>query len=225
MKVIAEVRNASYDNLSHFDAIFVPNNDYLKNFDSTVMDVSAGMYNEDGFCIWNNQLMLPIYDVHDDVRGFAAFDPFVYADVHSNAGGGNYYTYSSSSVMSKKRFMLGTKGIFKKAYEDGYLCITDGVFDTISLDSIGVNSAALMGSSLTPEILFQLRFIKNVILVQDNDDAGLQLANKLLKVHHGATVFKQRYSKDFDGALNSDNRDEVISELKTFLLKKQIIRS
>lgn len=225
LQVISEVRGAQYKNLENFQAMFVPNDEYLKLYDKTVGEFSAGLYSEEGYCLWTNQLLFPITDIVGDIRGFAAFDPFVYADVHSGEGTGNYYTYSSGSLLNKKLFMLGANGVFKKAYDDGYLCITDGVFDTVALNSLGVNAMALMGSNLSPEILFQLRFIKRVILVQDNDNAGLQLGNKLLKMHRGAEIFKQKYSKDFDGALRSEYHDEVVSELMTFLSKGHLIKS
>ncbi len=217
LQTISEARGTDYGDLSRFKALFVPNDDYLRGFDKTAVDITAGMYSEEGYCLWTGRLLFPVMDLLGDVRGFAAFDPFVYADVHSGSGTGNYYTYSSSALMSKKRFMLCAEGVFKRAYDDGYLCITDGVFDAVSLDNAGINAAALMGSSLSPEILFQLRFIKHVILVQDNDEAGIMLGEKLLRMHRGARVFKQKYNKDFDGAIRSGYGENVIAELRTFL--------
>lgn len=218
LKTIAEERGVEYGNLSPFKALFVPNDDFLKGYDPTVVEQNAGMYTEEGYCLWTGRLLFPIMDVVDDVKGFASFDPFVYADVH-NGESGNYYAYSSSALMNKKQFMLGASGVYKKAYEEGYLCITDGVFDTVSLTNAGFNAMALMGSSLTPEILFQLRFIKHVILVQDNDNAGVLLGTKLLRVHKGGKIFKQKYAKDFDGAIKAGFAKEVIFELQTFLQK------
>ena len=220
---IFELRGVEYPNLERFKAMFVPNNEFLKSYDPTVAEVSAGMYGEGGGSIWTGQLLFPVMDLLGDVRGFAAFDPFVYADVHGG-GSGNYYAYSSGDLMSKKRFMLGAEGVYKRAWEQGYLCITDGIFDTVSLDARGVNAMALMGSSLTPEILFQLRFIKNVILVQDNDDAGLMLGDKLKRMHRGGKVFRQKYDKDFDGAVRGGYGDRVVDELRTFLAQSCNIR-
>lgn len=219
INTISEERGVEYGDLSPFIPLFVPNDEYLRSYDPTIIEPDAGLYSEEGHCLWTGCLLFPILDLVGDVRGFAAFDPFVYADVH-NGGGGNYYIYSSGSIMSKKCYMLGAVGVYKKAYEDDYLCITDGIFDTVSLTNAGFNAMALMGSSLTPEILFQLRFIKNVILVQDNDDAGLLLGQKLQKLHKGGQIFKQRYAKDYDGAIKGGHGEDVKSELKTFLQRR-----
>lgn len=212
--VIAEVRSIPVSVLKSIECFFVPNEEYLVwACGEDILDAKYGVYLDDN-CLWSNCLLLPILNLNDQVMGLAGFNPFVYMDVHENLSSENYYQYSMSSVFAKGRYMFGPAGVYKKSMRDGYLCITDGVFDTVSLNAAGFNAMALMGSTLTQEILMQLRFIKKIILVADNDDAGYKLWDNLRKSIPGAVLFKQGYTKDADEALKSEHREDFIRKLR-----------
>lgn len=94
----------------------------------------------------------------------------------------NYYRYSSKNIMQKGKYLYMLPGTFEKAYNDGYLCVTDGLFDTLHLEHFGYNAGALSGSSLTIEMLAQMRVIKKVIIMSDNDSAGLKLEERMKNI-------------------------------------------
>lgn len=213
IQTIAEARGMPVEWLDDTNCIFIPNNDFMKEFfDSRIMDYDCY---RNGVCIWNNALIFPVRDVVDSVVGFAGFFPFDYLDPEVN----NYYAYSSQSVFHKGNYLFFPKGNLKNALLDEYLFVTDGLFDSIALCAEGFNAAALMGSNVTPVILMQLRLVKKVIVVADNDSAGYKLFDNLHRVLTNVTLFKQGYTKDIDAALKSEHKEEVI-----VMLKEEIVR-
>lgn len=215
VKIISDVRKMKCIDFKKINAFFVPNDDYVATyFPDEIRQPEYGFYNSDGLCFWNNCLLIPIFDVADNVRSVVGFNPFRYTEAKEKQDWSlNYYIYSPNSVFKKGSFLFYLEGVYKKALQDGYLFLTDGVFDAISLASEGFNAAAMMGSSLTPEIVMLLRFIKHVLLVIDNDDAGIKLANSLQRMHSGVTVVTQKHTKDVDDLLKGPFHDEAVREL------------
>ena len=207
-QIIAEARCMPVEWLDDTNCMFIPNNDFMQEFfDSRISDYDCY---RNGICIWNNALIFPIRDVVDSIVGFAGFFPFDYLDPEVN----NYYAYSSQSVFKKGNYLFFPRNNLKKALQDGYLFVTDGMFDAISLCAHGFNAAAMMGSTVTPVILMQLRLVKRVIVVADNDSAGYKLYDSLRRVLNNVTLFKQGFNKDIDGALKSEHRDEILKMLR-----------
>lgn len=215
LDIIAAARHTTPDLLRRVDAFFVPNDEYLKYyFSSDISDPSYDCYFDSGLCKWSNCLVIPIYNIANEVVAFGGFNPLLYAKSHEENGEHyNYYLYSDKTLFKKGDYIYCPKGIQEKALLDGYIFVTDGIFDTISLVGAGFNAASLMSSSLTSEIVVQLRMYDRVILVCDNDEAGLKLRTKALRMLPKATVFSQGRTKDIDELLNSEYRDDVIKSL------------
>lgn len=215
LDAIASARNMKSIDFKAINAFFVPNDAYiLKYFDDTITFSEYGFYEGD-YCFWNNCLLMPIYDVADKVVSVAGFNPFRYLESKEKDDRSiNYYIYAPSQVFKKGSFMFYLEGCYKRALDDQYIIITDGVFDTIALQLAGFNAGALMSSSVTQEIATLLRFIKHVLIASDNDEAGLKLVEKIRAVHPFVTVIRQKRTKDIDDLLKSEYRDKAISELK-----------
>lgn len=208
-EAIANLRGMPLQWLLDAHGIFIPNNEFmLQQFGNGILEYDCY---RNGQCIWWNALIFPVRGVNGLVAGIAGFFPFIYADTDESKE--NYYAYSSKEVFQKGRYLFFPKGDLFKAIEDKYLLIVDGLFDAISLCGNGYNAAALMGSNLTQEILMQLRFVENVIIVSDNDSAGYALFDKAKKHLHNAILLKHGKTKDADDALKSDYSEQFKAEL------------
>lgn len=105
-----------------------------------------------------------------------------------------------------------------KAIEDEYLIVVDGLFDAISLSYFGYNVASFMGSTVTPERIMQLRFIKNVLVASDNDKAGMTLYGDLKKVLNNVEFLPHAKTKDIDELLKSSGAEEFRRDLNQRLI-------
>ena len=152
--------------------------------------------------------------ITDEVVGMIGFDPFKYLEAHEKKDWSiTYYSYSLSKIFDKSHYFYSAPGIFEKAIDDGYIVITDGIFDCLSLTALGYNVAALLGSLVSDAIAAQLRFVKKVIVAMDNDEAGLKLYRSLIKVHPGTCWIKQGQVKDADDILKTDLRERYLKVL------------
>lgn len=214
LTIIAQARGMPVEWLDGVGAIFIPNNEFMLSvFGKEVLDYDCYV---NGKCVWNNAMIFPIRDVNDSIVGFGGFFPFEYVDEESNS---NYYLYSSQKAMRKGNYLYFPQKNLMDAVKDGYLIVVDGVFDAISLTAAGYNAASLMGSSPTQQIMMQLRFIKTVILVADNDDAGYGLYDKLHKHLKNVVLFKQGKTKDVDDLLKSEYAGWFKRRMDTLILE------
>lgn len=220
------VRNMDSGILYKAKAIFIPNNEYLVEMGGVhVLDESNGLY-EHGECIWISNIVFPFFDLNGDIVGFGGFNPEIYLRVHeTNDWTSNYYRYSSKNIMQKGKYLYMLPGTFEKAYNDGYLCVTDGLFDTLHLEHFGYNSCALSGSSLTIEMLAQLRVIKKIVIMSDNDSAGLKLEERMKKYLHNCVYFHQGVTKDVDAILKTEHKDKFLQALDDCIKSKFLIDS
>lgn len=213
--ICKDVRNIKSDVVKRANAFYVPNDDYMAfMFGPMIKGFDFDCYNSDGTCKWLNYLLFPITDLSGAVVGFAGFNPHRYLlSKEENDKSLNYYGYSSKHVFQKGNYLFGIEGCYKKALQDGYLIITDGLFDSISLESYGYNSMALLGSFVSDQVLAQLVFIKKVIIAHDNDEAGIKLAEYLKSKLNNVFCIKQKYTKDVDELLKTSYRDNYLAML------------
>lgn len=215
ISIIAEqTRKVNPEVLLNAEGIFIPNNDYmLVNFGMLLMNKDFDCYSQYENCYWNNNVIFPIRDILDRVVGLVGYNPFNKMESQANKDINiNAYRTSSSSIFDKTKHLFGVKGVLRKAIEDGYIVLTDGVFDTLALNNAGINSAALLGSSLTEEHIAYLRMIDTVYLAVDNDQAGLRLSKTLKRKHHNFNAIRFNKYKDIDDVLKSENRDKFLKK-------------
>lgn len=217
INAVLTARNMKCMELNKLHAFFIPNDHYVERFfGSEILNPMYGFYDKIGTCCyWNNCLVFPIYNVADKIVSVVGFNPFRYVEAKEKKDWSlNYYIYADSQHFKKGAHLFYLEGAYSRALDEGYLFLTDGIFDTISLQTVNFISAALMGSSVTSEIAALLRFIKRLIVVIDNDEAGQKLANDLMRVHPQVTIVKQKLTKDIDDLLKGDRRDRAITELE-----------
>ncbi|GAA0101639.1 hypothetical protein UT300012_23540 [Paraclostridium bifermentans] len=222
-KIAREVRHMKDPGIL-FEAkgFFVPNNDYMVYFfGEEILDPSYDCYNFDGNCSWYGYLVFPMYDIVGRIIGFNGFNPR--AKLLSLAGEGDqFYRHSGSVLLDKTSNMFGMKGVQQKAIEDGYLIITDGLFDTLSLANESLNAESLLGSNLSKNHLAFLAFVDRIYLAMDGDSAGLKLARALLRGHKGVSIMKWNKYKDIDGVLKSQHRLQFLDAFELHRKKPYI---
>lgn len=214
-----DVRDMNPSAVFNAKGFFVPNNEYLINFfGSEIASDEYDFYDYSGTCLWDGKLILPVFNLVNEVVGCTAFDPFRYLQAHEEQDWSlNYYSYSTKKVFTKGSYLYCLPDTYVKALREGYLIITDGVFDTLSVSQYGFLAAAMLGSVVTEEIAAQLRFIKLIIVAMDNDDAGLQLVNRLKKLHDNVVFLKQGITKDADDILKSEHRERYLASIRNLI--------
>lgn len=214
-EICNSVRNIEPDVIFKAKGFFIPNEEYLKVFfEPEIMSNEYDFYNVYGECQWVGRLALPVTNVVGKICGLAAFDAFRYLEAHENNDWTmNYYYYTSKRIFDKGSYLYGLPGVYKEALKQGYLILTDGVFDTISFAKEGYLAMAALGSTVTDSMAAQLRFIKKVIVVADNDDAGMLFYEKLRKVLDNVVLFVQNVAKDADDVIKSENKKEYLKEI------------
>ena len=210
-----EFRHCDVEILLDACGIFVPNNEYMK----THFGVECGLwdYTEKGTCIWSNAVIFPIRNITDEIVGINGYFPL--NKLHKEAGETNYlydikYRISDKAVMNSSCYFFGVKGMQRKVLEDGYVILTDGTFDTLSLARAGLNSLALLGSSLSKQQIAFLSMLDRVYLAVDNDKAGVRLLRALRYRIRNARGIRFNKYKDVDDVLKSDNRNQFLEQVR-----------
>ena len=217
IEVICEkVRHMNTKVIYDFDGFFVPNDDYMKHFfGPLILERSLDCYNEFGQCFWLGYLVFPIYNQINEVVGLVGFNPVNKARaIEENDWSLQYYRHSGKSLFDKGKHIFMRKGTFEKALEDGYIVLSDGVFDTVSLTEAGINSGALLGSYISEELIAMLTFVDRVYLAVDNDEAGEKLLNQLKKRLPQAMAIRQGKFKDADDVLQSKYSEKYLLKIK-----------
>lgn len=197
------------------EGFFVPNNEYMLHyFGNECKDPMLDIYDYRGVCVWDNNIVFPIRNVGNRVVGLLGYNPFRKLEKSEGLTTRNHYTYSSKSVFSRGKHLYMLPGVYEKAVADGYLVLTDGGFDMMSFAAHGINSASALGSDLTPETIFMLRFVKSIYLAEDNDSAGRRLYNQLKNTHPNVNYIRQAMFKDADDMIKSGLGEDYLNKVR-----------
>ena len=222
--ICKDVRGMDSEIVHRANAFYVPNDDYMiVMFGEILKNSQYDCYLLDGTCRWLNNLVFPITDLAGNVVGLAGYNPHNYLQAKETGDKSlNYYGYSNKDLFIKGNYLYCLDGVYKKALAQGYLIITDGLFDCLSLSSYGYLAAALLGSNVNEQVLAQLTFIDRIILAHDNDEAGLRLARFLTKKLNNVVCVKQKYTKDVDDLLKTSYKDNYLTMLDNIIQKKEL---
>jgi DNA primase len=130
---------------------------------------SGGIY--DAF---RNRLMFPVIDVRGSVIGFSG---------RILDDGEPKYLNSPDTLVFDKRRHLFAMNLAKRS-KSGYIILTEGNIDVVSLHQAGFDSAvASLGTSLTPEQARLIsRYSQEVVIAYDNDEAGRKAAQRAIEI-------------------------------------------
>ena len=151
--------------------------------------------------VYEGRLVYPVMDIRGDVMGFCGwskFDKTKYLD-------SNTYGYKA-----KQTTMYGMEELpnYYKSKEPIY--VVEGIVCCLYLRSIGKQSLALLGSSMSKYVIQMLRrFGKRLIIIPDNDAfgrplenitelAGEHLVEQAKRVLPDALIVQSKVAKDID---------------------------
>lgn len=215
---IAEVaREMEPDILFDFDAFFVPNNEYMSvMFSPLIRGFKYDCYTSEGACLWIGHLVFPIYDVLNEPVGFVGFSPINKLKSKEDAEfkGIRVYRDSNKSVFEKSRYLFALKGVYERALEEGYIILTDGVFDTISLTQNNLVAGAFLGSYVSDELIAFLKFVPRVYISRDNDETGVKLSMNLRRKLPQLREIRQNAFKDMDELLKSKHKEDFLKKFE-----------
>ena len=201
-------RKCSAEMLIRYKAFFIPNNNFLFSLmGSTIFAPQYGLYKNDK-CIFDQRLVIPIYGFDGRVHGFVGYDNGEELTTEEEKQKHIYYLYQSKSNFNKDRYMLITPEEYVDALEKQYICLTDGVFDKFTVNSLGYPAASLLSSRLTKDHIKYLGYIKNWIVLADNDDAGDMLEDYAKYKHNRTVRLKFSGHKDIDEFVNSSEKNK-----------------
>lgn len=167
----------------------------------------AGLVSEKGGRIYDrfrNRLMFPIIDVRGNIIGFGGR---VMDDSTPK------YLNSPETVIFNKRKNLFALNLARKS-KMGYLILVEGYMDAIALHQYGFDCAvASLGTSLTEEHATLIsRYVEQVVLIYDGDEAGQRATKRAIPILERAgirvKVLQMKDAKDPDEFLKKFGADK-----------------
>ena len=121
-----------------------------------------------------NRAMFPIMDVRGKVIGFGGRV--------MGEGEPKYLNSKETIVFDKSRILYGLN--FARTTKEQYLLLCEGYMDVIALHQAGfTNAVASLGTAFTSQHAMLLkRYVKEVILVYDSDEAGTKAALRAIPI-------------------------------------------
>ena len=178
-------RQISTDMVRAFGLGFAPDNFYAltdamhdKGYqDFELIDAGLANANRSGkgvHDVFRNRLMFPVIDVRGNVIGFSGR---ILGD-----GEPKYLNTRETPVFNKSRNLFALN--LAKKSKNGYILLTEGNIDVVSLHQAGIDSAvASLGTSLTPEQARLIsRYTGEVIIAYDNDAAGKKASQRAIGI-------------------------------------------
>lgn len=188
--------------------------------------------------VFAGRLIYPVFDVRGDVMGFCGWDKF--PDQYTP----KYLDSRNHGYMAKKTTLYGMEELPVYYTNNKPVYVTEGIVCCLYLRSIGLQSLALLGSSITPYVVQILkRFGERLVVIPDNDAfgkgvedmpeslAGEHLVSVAKRKLPKAIVLQSKVAKDIDDSRRINNhmfedclKKELISVVKCRYLNFQCIR-
>lgn len=142
--------------------------------------LAAGLVRRDGHDYFGHRLVVPIRDERGQTLAFTGRTVLA-EEVRK------YVNSPESAAYVKGRVLFGLELARQEIEARGHAVLMEGQFDVIVAHQFGVgNAVASSGTALTAEQLQLLRrFTDEVILVFDNDRAGVSAAEKAIELAQG----------------------------------------
>lgn len=215
LSMVETQRHISVDYLIERGCMFIPNNDYITHYlGNDAYQWGLEFYRDDR-CLWTLFVLIPVTDLSGEVVGLVGWDAQnKYKEISEGAQGLQMYSGSSKNVYAKEKFFLSDVALLKKRFPSRTIFITDGAFDSISLNYHGIPALALLGSTFSTENLYFLRWYRNVFVCADNDPAGSKLYRKLKSSLPNVHRVWQGQTKDIEELLRRDDADTIVQQFQ-----------
>lgn len=201
LQFVADNRQIPIDYLLKRKAVFVPNDNYLHYYGGDeILNPNYDLY-FDRSCKWTHFLLIPIQDLSKNIVGVVGWDINHKARAEDGEKGLEMYRTSSKIVMNKIHHFLTDVDVIESTFNKGVLFVVDGVFDAVSLNSIGIPAIALLGSNTSTTLYYFLRWYSYIYVIPDNDSAGSNLLKRLKQAVPNVHGVFQSKTKDIDELL------------------------
>lgn len=188
-----------------------------------------GIISKKGNIILNERYIIPVYDISGNLSSLIGY----YPDVRK-------YITLPTPYFSKECMFFN----FKQAYElswrnyNGYVILVEGIFDCLSLRSIGLPCIATMGASVSAIKCELLKLFKKVLAIPDDDETGRAALNRyskkgwkvpynttFLKFYGGTCSFDGNllHCKDMDNFVSWYEAEDVREILLSYYSSKEDI--
>jgi len=140
----------------------------------------------------------------------------VLAQIHMRQTGEKKPAYYAPSDERKDSLVFVPDNSWGMVTASDTIYIVDGVWDSITINYLGLPAMALLGSRISEDVKKILSLYKQIILVQDNDQAGVSLFIELSKLFKNVWRVKIPVSiaKDIDEFHNKTSDNEARNLLK-----------
>jgi DNA primase len=143
-----------------------------------LIEAGLAVTRDNGGCYdkFRNRLMFPIYDVTDRVIGFGGRT--------LGAEDAKYMNSPATVLFEKSNSLYGLNRARHEIVSSGTAVVVEGYTDVIMAHQFGCNNViATLGTSFTDgHAMILRRYAKRIVLVFDNDIAGVEAANRALEV-------------------------------------------
>lgn len=131
-----------------------------------------GMYSKSGQLLLNGRYIIPVTSVNGDLVSLIGY----FADEKR-------YITLSTPFFSKATMFFKFHEAYQKSWQEynGVVFLVEGIFDCLSLWSIGLPCMATMGSSVSTVKGELLKLFRKVIAIPDDDDTGRKALNRYSK--------------------------------------------
>ena len=169
--------------------------------------VTESKKNGNIFDRFRDRLMFPIIDIRGNVIGFGG------RIMNNNDPNAAKYLNSPETLIFNKRKNLFALNYAKKS-KLGYLILVEGYMDAIALHQYGFDCAvASLGTSLTEEHAVLIsRYVEQVVLIYDGDEAGQRATRRAIPILEKAgirvKVLQMKDAKDPDEYLKKFGADK-----------------
>lgn len=236
---LSEVRKISVEYLIDRGCVFIPNASYVADCigEECLSDNMMGFY-LGGRPLWQLYYILPITNLVGNVVGIVGWDAYgkyqagLRESGESNRSeaflGSGFYRVSGKYVFRRDKYFLADVKLLNESYEAApkgkrVVFVVDGVFDEVSLGEKGLPAICVLGSTVSNEVLYFLRFYDYVYVISDNDDAGLKLYESMKRAIPGVYRVIHNKTKDIEERLRSgDGVKERLQELVTIPFKGDV---
>lgn len=188
----------------------VSDNDLFKEYDTAL-----GLYSQKGNLLLNGRYIIPVEDISGNLVSLIGYFP----DTRK-------YITLATPFFSKEVMFFNFRQAYGLSWSEfnGFVIVVEGIFDCLSLRSLGLPCIATMGATVSRVKGELLKFFSKVIGIPDDDSVGRlsldRYSKKGWKVPYNATMVKfiggmvdigeqQLHCKDMDNFATWFDPDDV----------------
>jgi len=209
---IANFRGCSMEKMLSFPSKQIKSQAILERF------AKHSFYNQffdhrEGSLVYG-RLLIPITAPSGFFVSYVAYDTI--AQIETRRTGEKRPAYYAPKNAKKDSLVFTPDNSWGRVTESDTIYVVDGVWDSVTINYLGLPAMALLGSTISADVATILGLYKRIILVQDNDQAGVALFIDLAKRFKNVSRIRIPVSiaKDIDEFHNKTSDNEALKLLK-----------